>query len=148
MWPYSRSTESGPSANCAIRDDRGLLVEGVNFASQDYLSLSSHPAVTAAGKAAIDRMGVHSAGSSALLGNTSTSVQLEKRIAQFVEMREAVLFPTGWAAGFGVIKGLIRPNDYIVIDELAHSCLFVGAPTNINWKSLQKKCNFLMVDRL
>jgi 7-keto-8-aminopelargonate synthetase-like enzyme len=129
-WPYSRSTEVGPSPNCAIRDDRNIRVEGVNFASQDYLSLSSHPAVAAAAKAAVDRMGVHSAGSSALLGNTSTSIELERRLAKFVAMREAVLFPTGWAAGFGVIKGLVRPHDYVVMDELAHACLLVGAQSS------------------
>ena len=38
-----RSTEKGPAATCAVRDDQGSLCEGVNFASQDYLSLSSHP---------------------------------------------------------------------------------------------------------
>lgn len=126
-WPFARSTERGPSSSCAIRDDRGILSQGVNFASQDYLSLSSHPAVLAAAKAAIDDMGVHSAGSPALVGNTSTSVALEARIAAFLGMQEALLFPTGWAAGFGVIKGLVRPNDYIVMDALAHACLQTGA---------------------
>lgn len=126
-WPFSRATESGPAASCAVRDDRGILVEGVNFASQDYLSLSSHPKVAAAARAAIDEFGVHSAGSPALVGNTSTSVALERRIADFLKMEEALLFPTGWAAGFGVIKGLVRSHDYIVMDALAHACLQTGA---------------------
>jgi 7-keto-8-aminopelargonate synthetase-like enzyme len=126
-WPFSRSTETGPAASCAVRDDRGNLVNGVNFASQDYLSLSSHPAVAAAARDAIDVFGVHSAGSPALVGNTSTSVELERRIAEFLNMKEAILFPTGWAAGFGVIKGLVRSHDYIVMDALAHACLQTGA---------------------
>ncbi len=126
-WPFSRATETGPASTCAVRDDRGNLSEGVNFASQDYLSLSSHPAVLAAAKAAIDEFGVHSAGSPALVGNTSTSVALEQRLAQFLKMEASVLFPTGWAAGFGVIKGLVRSHDYIVIDALAHACLQTGA---------------------
>jgi glycine C-acetyltransferase len=126
-WPFSRSTETGPGESCAIRDDRGILAVGVNFASQDYLSLSSHPSVAAAAKSSIDEMGVHSAGSSALVGNTSTSIELERRLADFVRMEEAVLYPTGWAAGFGGIKGLVRSHDYVVIDELAHACLQVGA---------------------
>jgi 7-keto-8-aminopelargonate synthetase-like enzyme len=125
-WPFSRSTETGPGESCAVRDDRGRLSEGVNFASQDYLSLSSHPAVAEAAKAAIDDMGVHSAGSAALVGNTSTSIELERRLADFVQMREAILYPTGWAAGFGVIKGLVRSHDFVVIDALAHACLQVG----------------------
>ena len=126
-WPFSRSTEAGPGESCAVRDDRGQLSEGVNFASQDYLSMTSNPAVAAAAKAAIDGMGVHSAGSAALVGNTSTSNVLERRLADFLKMREAVLFPTGWAAGFGVIKGLVRSHDYIVTDALAHACLQVGS---------------------
>lgn len=126
-WPFSRSTETGPASSCAVRDDSGSLTTGVNFASQDYLSLSSHPAVLDAAKAAIDEFGAHSAGSPALVGNTSTSVALERRLAQFLKMEEAILFPTGWAAGFGVIKGLVRSHDHIVMDALAHACLQTGA---------------------
>ena len=127
MWPFSRSTETGPDASCAVRDDRGELSTGVNFASQDYLSLSAHPAVAEAARAAIDEMGVHSAGSPALVGNTSTSIKLEAALADFLGTTECLLFPTGWAAGFGVIAGLVRSGDYIVMDALSHACLQTGA---------------------
>lgn len=131
-WPFSRSTEAGPAATCVVRDDQGLASEGVNFASQDYLSLSSHPLViTAACRAATD-FGVHSAGSPALVGNTSTSVELERRLAEYLGMNELVLYSTGWSAGFGVIKGLVRSHDYVVMDALAHSCLQTGAQAATN----------------
>jgi glycine C-acetyltransferase len=42
-------------------------------------------------------------------------------------MEHTVLYPTGWAAGYGVIRGLIRPDDHVVIDGLAHNCLQDGA---------------------
>ena len=71
----------------------------------------------------IERCGVHSAGSPALVGNTSHSVALERKIADFLKMEEVVLYPTGWAAGFGVIKGLVRSADHVVMDMLSHSCL-------------------------
>jgi 7-keto-8-aminopelargonate synthetase-like enzyme len=126
-WPFSRATERGPSTVTAVRDDQGILAEGVNFASQDYLSLSAHPLViTAACRAALD-FGVHSAGSPVLVGNTSTSVELERRLGAFLGNKEIVLYPTGWAAGFGVIKGLVRSHDYVVMDALGHSCLQTGA---------------------
>jgi glycine C-acetyltransferase len=127
LWPFSRSTDTGPDVICATRDDRGVRSFGVNFASQDYLSLSSHPAIKAAAMEAIGEYGVHSAGSAALLGNTAVSVALEERIAAFLGVEEAVLFPTGWAAGYGAIKGLVRGADHIVIDSLAHACLQEGA---------------------
>jgi 7-keto-8-aminopelargonate synthetase-like enzyme len=127
VWPYSRSTASAPGTQCAARDDTGECFSGVNFGSQDYLSLASHPAVKDAAKAAIDEYGVHSAGSPAFLGNTRYSLELERTISEFLGMQHTVLYPTGWAAGFGVIKGLVRPSDHVVIDGLAHSCLQEGA---------------------
>jgi glycine C-acetyltransferase len=75
----------------------------------------------------IAEFGVHSAGSPALVGNTSYSVALERKIAEFLNMEEVTLFPTGWAAGFGVIKGLVRSADHVVMDALAHACLQEGA---------------------
>ena len=126
-WPFSRSTESGSGTSCSVRDDSGHLVYGVNFASQDYLSLSTHPEIKRAAHDALNIIGAHSAGSAAFVGNTSTSVELECRIGEFLGVNEAILFPTGWAAGFGVIKGLIRSNDHVLMDALAHSCLQTGA---------------------
>jgi 7-keto-8-aminopelargonate synthetase-like enzyme len=127
VWPYSRSTQSGPTAVCTAEDDTGAPMTGVNFASQDYLSLSSHPEIKATAADAVHQFGVHSAGSPALVGNTRHSVALERKIADFLNMPEALLFPTGWAAGFGAIRGLVRSADHIVIDTLAHACLHEGA---------------------
>lgn len=128
FWPYGRSTDAGPkSADCAIADDAGRKYQGVNFGSQDYLSLSNHPAIRQAAHAAIERYGVHSAGSAAFMGNTADSIALEKKIAEFLGMERVVLFPTGYAAGAGAIKGLVRSTDYVVMDALAHACLQDGA---------------------
>jgi 7-keto-8-aminopelargonate synthetase-like enzyme len=126
-WPFSRSTETGPAARCAVRDDQGNFCEGVNFASQDYLSLSSHPDVGVAACRAVMEYGVHSAGSPALVGNTASSLELECALAESLGMRETVLYSTGWSAGFGVVKGLVRSHDYVVMDALSHSCLQTGA---------------------
>jgi 7-keto-8-aminopelargonate synthetase-like enzyme len=127
LWPFSRATESSPGAVCSARDDRGNLMHGVNFASQDYLSLSSHPAIKQTAMETIEEYGVHSAGSPVLVGNTVHSVALERRIAEFLQMDEVCLYPTGWGAGFGAIRGLVRPNDHIVMDCLSHTCLQEGA---------------------
>ena len=132
LWPFSRATEDGPSTVCSAQDDSGNKMRGVNFASQDYLSLSAHSGIKATAKEVIERCGVHSAGSPALVGNTSYSVKLERKIAEFLRMEEVVLYPTGWAAGFGVIKGLVRSADHVVMDMLSHSCLQEGASAATN----------------
>ncbi len=127
VWPYARSTASAPRTYCTAKSDAGQEIAGVNFASQDYLSLSSHPAIKEAAIAAIQDYGVHSAGSAALLGNTRHSLKLEQTISEFVNGREVVLYPSGWSAGFAAVQGLVRPNDHVVMDVLAHSCLQEGA---------------------
>lgn len=127
FWPYSRSTDAGPRSACTVSDDLGRKTKGVNFGSQDYLSLSSHPSIRLAAHEAIERYGVHSAGSAAFIGNTTHSIALERKISEFLGMERTVLFPTGFAAGFGAIKGLVRSTDHIVMDSLAHACLQEGA---------------------
>ncbi|MFN3726699.1 MAG: aminotransferase class I/II-fold pyridoxal phosphate-dependent enzyme [Allosphingosinicella sp.] len=127
VWPLGRSTEQGAFSRCSARTDEGQLFQGVNFASQDYLSLNSHPAILETAIETMREYGVHSAGSPALVGNTSLSIALENKIADFLGYDHVALFPTGWAAGFGVIKGLVRPHDYIVMDALSHACLQEGA---------------------
>ena len=102
-------------------------MRGINFGSQDYLSLSAHPAIADAAREAIDRYGVHSAGSAAFMGNTTHSLALERELGDFIEMEHVLLYPTGYAAGAGVIRGLVRANDHVVIDALAHACLQDGA---------------------
>jgi glycine C-acetyltransferase len=127
LWPYSKSTEQAPLATCIAKNDCGMRYEGLNFATQDYLGLSSDPEIKEVAKAVIDEYGVHSAGSSALAGNTKYSLRLEQTISEFLKLEHTVLYPTGWAAGYGVIKGLVRPADHVVIDILAHACLQEGA---------------------
>lgn len=127
LWPYARSTSTAPQARCEAKSDTGASFSGINFASQDYLSLSSHPAIKQAAIDAINQYGVHSAGSAALLGNTANSLLLEQGLSSFLGDREIVLYPTGWAAGYGSVQGFVRANDHVVMDILAHSCLQEGA---------------------
>lgn len=127
LWPYAKSTQKAPLSVCTAADDRGQTFTGLNFATQDYLGLSSDPEIKAVAKAVIDEYGVHSAGSSALAGNTKYSLRLEETISRFLQLDHTVLYPTGWAAGYGVIKGLVRPADHVVMDGLSHACLQEGA---------------------
>jgi 7-keto-8-aminopelargonate synthetase-like enzyme len=127
VWQYARSLEGAPDPIASIQDEAGVGARGINFASQDYLSLASHPAVAEAAARALRDAGPHSAGSAILLGNTKTSLALEQAIGALVQAEHVALFPTGWGAAFGAITALVQAQDHIIIDQFAHASLRQGA---------------------
>lgn len=126
-WPYARALETSPATEARVRNQSGVVVEGINFGSQDYLGLASHPSVHDAAIRALADYGPHAAASAILQGNTGLSRGLERALAEHVGAEHVLLFPTGWAAGFGTIVGLVRPNDHVLLDQNAHACLMQGA---------------------
>jgi 7-keto-8-aminopelargonate synthetase-like enzyme len=126
-WPYARNLETPPEPTAKIGYTGRAARSGINLAVQDYLALSTHPEIKEAAISATRDFGVHSAGSAMLLGNNPLSMRLEVSLSELLNLDHVLLFPTGWAAGFGVVKGLIRSYDHIVMDQLAHACLQEGA---------------------
>lgn len=131
-WLFFNSIESAPAPTMKVTNNLGVEKEGINYSSQDYLSMCSNPRITEAAKRALDIYGPHSAGSPALQGNTKITLQLEKALGEALEMDYVALFPTGWGAGFGAITALVRKYDHIVTDSLAHNCLMQGSKAATN----------------
>ena len=127
VWPFSTQLRSAPGPEATVIDAAGTERTGVNFASYDYLGLSTHAAVRDAAVEAINQYGTHTAGSPILQGNSPPSMQLQAALADMLGLAHVVLFPTGWAAGFGVITALIRAKDHVVLDQYAHNCCVQGA---------------------
>ena len=105
------------------RDGRRLL----SFSCNDYLNLSQHPAVKEAAIVAIRQHGAGSGASRLVTGNHPLFAELEARLARLKETEAACVFGSGYLANSGVIPALVGPEDLIVIDELAHACLWAGA---------------------
>lgn len=126
-FPYSRVLRGPTGPHAQAMYETGDAGGGINFASQDYLSMSCHPRIADAASRAIREHGVHSAGSAIVLGNTQPSLALERALADTLERTQTVLYPTGWGAGYGTVVALVRPFDHIVMDQLAHACLQSGA---------------------
>lgn len=107
----------------AERGGRRLL----SFSCNDYLNLSSHPAIIAAAVEAAQRYGVGAGASRLVTGNHPLYEELESRLARLKGTDAACVFGSGYLANIGIIPALVGPDDLILVDELAHACINAGA---------------------
>jgi 8-amino-7-oxononanoate synthase len=99
----------------------------LSFSCNDYLNLTQHAALKEAAKAAIDRYGVGAGASRLITGNHPLFAELEKKLAGTKRAEAAIVLGSGYLANAGIIPVLAGEKGLIVIDELAHACLFAGA---------------------
>lgn len=99
----------------------------INFASYNYLGMNGHPEIAAAAKAAIDHYGVSCSASRLVAGERPIHRELETKIAEYYGVEDSVVFVSGHATNVASIGHLMRKNDLIVYDALAHNSIVVGA---------------------
>jgi 8-amino-7-oxononanoate synthase len=98
----------------------------INFCSNDYLGLSSHPEVVRAFAAAAARFGVGSGASHLVTGHGIEHEALEAELAAFTGRERALVFSTGYMANLGVIGALADQTALLVSDKLNHASLIDG----------------------
>jgi 8-amino-7-oxononanoate synthase len=111
--------EGGP---WVVREGRRYL----SFSCNDYLNLTQHPAVKAAAIAAIERYGTGAGASRLVTGNHPLFGELESRLARLKRTEAALVFGSGYLANTGIIPTLAGDGDLILIDALAHACVWAG----------------------
>tara|TARA_A100000164_G_scaffold328056_1_gene314870 strand:- start:1871 stop:3019 length:1149 start_codon:yes stop_codon:yes gene_type:complete len=99
----------------------------ISFACNDYLGLSHHPELIEENNKMTIKYGVGAGSSRLVSGNNSLYRKLELKLAKMKNTEDAVVFGSGYLANIGTIPALMGQDDLIIIDELAHSCLFSGA---------------------
>lgn len=122
------TTNRGAAATAARAvTDTGTAASYLSFCCNDYLNLSQHPAVKAAAIDATQRYGAGAGASRLVTGNYDLYDELEQRLARIKGTEAAVVFGSGYLANLGIIPTLAGPDDLVLVDELAHACLFAGA---------------------
>jgi 8-amino-7-oxononanoate synthase len=99
----------------------------LNFASNDYLGLSQHPALREALTDAVSRWGVGATAAQLLGGRRDEHAALEEALARWTGRARALLFSDGWAANLGTIAALLDRSDVCVQDKLNHASLLDAA---------------------
>jgi 8-amino-7-oxononanoate synthase len=105
------------------RNGRRLL----SFSCNDYLNLSHDARVAKAASEAALRYGAGAGASRLVTGNHPVLRDLESALACFKGAQAACVFGSGYLANAGIIPCLVKRGDIVLIDELAHACLWAGA---------------------
>jgi len=103
-----------------------VVVDGqpyLSFCSNDYLGLAAHPAIARAAVAGIERFGIGAGASHLVTGHGIAHEELERDLARFTGMPDALLFSTGYMANLGVVTALLGRGDAVFGDRLNHACL-------------------------
>ncbi len=129
IYPYFRAIESDQDTEVIINGRKVLM-----FGSNAYLGLTNHPKVKEAAVAATMKYGTGMAGSRFLNGTLDIHLELERKLANFMDKDEAIVFPTGFSVNEGVLGCITDRNDYIIWDERDHASIIEGIRTSFSTK--------------
>jgi glycine C-acetyltransferase len=100
--------------------------EVINFCANNYLGLSSHPRVIEAAKKAMDTHGFGMSSVRFICGTQDIHKELEKKIADFHETEDTILYAAAFDANGGVFEPILTKEDAIISDSLNHASIIDG----------------------
>ena len=101
-------------------------VDVLNFCANNYLGLSSHPEVIEASKETIDTHGFGMSSVRFICGTQDIHKELERKIADFLGMEEAILYAAAFDANGGLFEPILTKEDAIISDSLNHASIIDG----------------------
>jgi len=121
LYKEERIITSPQSGNITVKNQKVL-----NFCSNNYLGLSSHPEIV---NAAIDSLKKHGFGMSSvrfICGTQDLHKDLENRISDFLQTEDTILYAAAFDANGGLFEPLLGAEDAIISDELNHASIIDG----------------------
>jgi 8-amino-7-oxononanoate synthase len=121
LYPYFRAIQSGPGSEVMI-DGKKMIMVGSN----NYLGLTGHPKVIEAAIAATRKYGSGCTGSRFLNGTLDIHIELEHRLAKFMNREAALCFSTGFQTNQGALSTLAGKDDLVFTDRTDHASIVDG----------------------
>jgi 8-amino-7-oxononanoate synthase len=118
LYRTRRTLQSEQGAHVVV-DGKSCL----NFCSNDYLGLASHPRIREAMIDAVKRYGVGSGAAHLVCGHSEPHHELEFQLAQFCGRERALLLSTGYMANLAAVTALVGDKDAVFEDRLNHASL-------------------------
>lgn len=120
-YPYFRPIEENEGPVVTI-EGRKVIMAGSN----NYHGLTADPRVKEAAIRAVEKYGTGCSGSRYLTGTLDLHVQLEEKLAAFLQKEACLLFSTGYQTAQGIIATLVQKGEYVVSDKDNHACIVAG----------------------
>ncbi|MBP2851070.1 glycine C-acetyltransferase [Dickeya oryzae] len=122
LFKDERLITSAQQALVTVADDGELI----NFCANNYLGLANHPALIDAAKAGLDSHGFGMASVRFICGTQDIHQTLERQLAAFLGMEDAILYSSCFDANGGLFETLMGEEDAIVSDALNHASIIDG----------------------
>lgn len=122
VFKEERIITSAQQAEIEVMDSNRLL----NFCANNYLGLADSPELIAAAKAGLDSHGFGMASVRFICGTQDIHKQLERKLADFLGMDDAILYSSCFDANGGLFETLMGPEDAIISDALNHASIIDG----------------------
>ena len=121
LYKSERIIESSQSALIEVSGNKVL-----NFCSNNYLGLSSHPEIIAAAKSTLDTHGFGMSSVRFICGTQDIHKKLERVISDFLRKEDTILYAAAFDANGGLFEPLLNAEDAIISDELNHASIIDG----------------------
>ncbi len=122
LFKKERIITSAQQAEIEVGPDRPVI----NFCANNYLGLANHPALIQAAKEGMDSHGFGMASVRFICGTQDIHKQLEKKLADFLGMEDAILYSSCFDANGGLFETLLGAEDAIISDALNHASIIDG----------------------
>ncbi len=125
--------ESGLFINLRVIDSppaAWMVVDGkrvLNLCTNNYLGLASDPRLVQAAQAALDKYGAGPTAVRSIAGTLSIHRALEKQMAAFKNVEDALYVQSGFLANQAALPPLVGKGDVIFSDRLNHASIIDGA---------------------
>ncbi|MBT8378305.1 MAG: glycine C-acetyltransferase [Ignavibacteria bacterium] len=122
LYKKERIITSPQSANIKVSDGQKVL----NMCANNYLGLSSNPEIIEAAKKSYDVWGYGLSSVRFICGTQQIHKELEKKISDFLEMDDTILYTSCFDANGGLFETILTTEDAVISDELNHASIIDG----------------------
>jgi 8-amino-7-oxononanoate synthase len=121
FYPYFMPLDDTEGTEVTIGDKQLIMI-----GSNNYLGLTTHPKVREAAIEATRQFGTSCTGSRFLNGTLAWHLELEERLADYMEKEAALVFSTGYQVNVGTISSIVGRSDYVITDKDDHASIVDG----------------------